>query len=55
MDTIAVVCEDLKEASVESVPRPESDDGEVLIEVDRVQLSVIDCLLHTGEQTRTMR
>lgn len=44
----AVVCTDFNESSVEEVPRPDPDPGEVLIEVDRVQLSVTECQMYRG-------
>lgn len=44
----AVVIHDFHEWSVEDVPRPEPGPGEVLIEVDRAQLSVTECRLFRG-------
>ena len=46
----AVVVDDYNEARVEEVPRPEPGQGEVLIAVDRVQLSVTECNLYRGEK-----
>lgn len=45
----AVVCHDYGESAVEEVERPEPGPGEVLIEVQRVQLSVTECNLYRGE------
>ncbi|GAB6862915.1 zinc-binding dehydrogenase [Haloplanus litoreus] len=44
----AVVCHDFGDARVEDVPRPEPGDGEVLVRVSRVQLSVTECQIYRG-------
>lgn len=44
----AVVCHDFNEAAVEDVPRPEPASDEVLVEVQRVQLSVTECQAYIG-------
>ena len=44
----AVVCTDFGESEVRDVPRPDPIDDEVLIEVERVQLSVTECSLYRG-------
>ena len=44
----AVVCTDFDESEVRDVPRPEPVDEEVLIAVERVQLSVTECSLYRG-------
>lgn len=46
----AVVCHDFEESRVEDVPRPEPAPNEVLIEVQRVQLSVTECNLYYGHE-----
>lgn len=46
----AVVCHDFEESSVEEVPVPDPDPDEVLIEVERVQLSVTECNLYRGNK-----
>lgn len=45
----AIVCHDYDESSIEEVPRPEPSSEEVLISVNRVQLSVTECRLYRGE------
>lgn len=45
----AVVCHDFNEWSIESVPRPSVGPDDVLIDVDRVQLSVTECYRFRGE------
>lgn len=45
----AVVCTDFGESAVREVPRPEPDPEEVLVAVDRVQLSVTECRLYQGD------
>ncbi|PSQ17530.1 zinc-binding dehydrogenase [Halobacteriales archaeon QS_8_69_26] len=47
----AVVCSDFQEAEVAEVPRPDPADDEVLVEVERVQLSVTECELYRGIAT----
>lgn len=42
----AVICHDFGDATVDDVPRPEPGDGEVLIRVSRVQLSVTECRIY---------
>jgi threonine dehydrogenase-like Zn-dependent dehydrogenase len=42
-----VVCYGPGDASVESRPRPTPDDGEVLVAVSRVQLSITECAIFT--------
>lgn len=44
----AVVCHDFDAADVEELPRPSPGAGEVLVEVQRVQLSVTECNLYRG-------
>jgi threonine dehydrogenase-like Zn-dependent dehydrogenase len=44
----SVVVHDVGRSSVEEVPRPEPSGEEVLIAVDRVQLSVTECRLYRG-------
>ncbi len=46
----AVVFAEFGEAAVRNVPRPEPAPGEVLVAVDRVQLSVTECQLYRGER-----
>lgn len=46
----AVVCEDFNNSQVKDVPRPSPDSDEVLISVNRVQLSVTECKLFQGEK-----
>lgn len=46
----AVVCRDFGESSVEDIPRPTPTDNEVVIRVDRVQLSVTECQMYRGKQ-----
>ncbi len=46
----AVVCTDFGRAEVREVPTPSPGPEEVLIAVDRVQLSVTECLLYRGER-----
>lgn len=46
----AVVCEDFGISSVQDVPRPNPARNEVLIKVDRVQLSVSECELYRGSE-----
>ena len=45
----AVVCHDFGEASVETVDRPSPAADEVLLDIQRVQLSVTECALYQGE------
>lgn len=45
----AVVCADFKESRIEEVPRPSPSPGEVLVAVDRVQLSITECQLYKGD------
>lgn len=45
----AVVVHDYNEATVEELPRPEPATNEVLVAVNRVQLSVTECRLYRGE------
>jgi threonine dehydrogenase-like Zn-dependent dehydrogenase len=45
----AVVTESFEEATVREVSNPEISEAEVLISVDRVQLSVTECLLFQGK------
>lgn len=45
----SVVIHGTDEWSVEDVPRPEPAAGELLVAVDRVQLSVTECRLHRGQ------
>lgn len=44
----AVICHDFNEAVVEDVPRPDPGDDEVLVEIQRVQLSVTECQAYAG-------
>lgn len=46
----AVRCDDFGESTVVDVPRPAPGDGEVLIEVARVQLSVTECQIYHGHE-----
>lgn len=46
----AIVVEEFESYRVADVDRPEPRDGEVLIEVSRVQLSVTECLLYRGKE-----
>lgn len=46
----AVLIRDYGDASVEEVPEPRPDEGEVLVEVERVQLSVTECRLYQGAE-----
>lgn len=46
----AVVCQDFDESSVEEVERPTPGRDEVLLAVDRVQLSVTECNLYRGNR-----
>ncbi|MFB6211382.1 MAG: zinc-binding dehydrogenase [Halobacteriales archaeon] len=45
----AVICRDFNDWTIESVPRPTPGPDEVLIDVDRVQLSVTECQRFRGE------
>lgn len=45
----AVYCTDFGEFEIRSAPRPTPDVSAVLVEVDRVQLSVSECKLYRGE------
>ncbi len=45
----AVVCHGFDEATVEEVDRPTPAANEVLLEIQRVQLSVTECALYQGE------
>lgn len=45
----AVVCTDFGASEVRDVPRPTPGSEEVLIRVDRVQLSVTECQMYQGE------
>lgn len=45
----AVVCPEFGESRLEDVPIPPVDMGEVLVKVQRVQLSVTECNLYHGE------
>lgn len=44
----AVICTDFNESEVRSVPRPTPGEAEVLVSVERVQLSVTECNLYRG-------
>lgn len=46
----AVVCHDFGQSTVEDIPRPEPAANEVLLEIDRVQLSVTECNLYRGNE-----
>lgn len=46
----AVVCEAFGESSVEDVPMPSVRSDEVLVDIQRVQLSVTECNLYHGEE-----
>lgn len=46
----AIVIEEFESFSVKNVDRPQPRDGEVLIDVSRVQLSVTECLLYRGRE-----
>lgn len=46
----AVVVEEFGSSSVADVERPEPGDGEVLIDVSRIQLSVTECSLFRGKE-----
>lgn len=45
----AVVVHDYNDASVEELPRPDPEPNEVLVAINRVQLSVTECRLYRGE------
>ena len=45
----AIVCHDFGESSVETVDRPSPAADEVLLDIQRVQLSVTECALYQGE------
>lgn len=47
----AVHIKDYSEFRIEEVPNPNPEENEVVIEVDRVQLSVTECMLYHGEPT----
>ncbi len=46
----AIVCHEFGESTVEDVPQPEPTADEVLLEIDRVQLSVTECNLYRGNK-----
>ena len=46
----AIVVDDFGSASVEAVPDPSVRDNELLVSVDRVQMSVTECALFQGEE-----
>lgn len=46
----AIVCHDFGESTVEDVPRPEPAAHELLLETERVQLSVTECNLYRGNE-----
>ena len=46
----AIVCHDFGESAVQTVPKPTLAKNEVLLEVQRVQLSVTECGLYHGER-----
>lgn len=46
----AIVCHDFGQSSVEDVPEPTAGPDELLIEVQRVQLSVTECNLYRGNE-----
>jgi NADPH:quinone reductase-like Zn-dependent oxidoreductase len=46
----AVVCHGFGESGVEEVPRPSPSASEVLVSVERVQLSVTECQLYRGQE-----
>lgn len=46
----AVVCHDFGESTVEEVPEPTPASDEVLLEIERVQLSVTECNLYYGNE-----
>ncbi|WP_394742900.1 zinc-dependent alcohol dehydrogenase [Natronococcus roseus] len=46
----AVVCSEFGESRVENVPMPSVNTGEVLVKVQRVQLSVTECNLYHGKE-----
>jgi len=45
----AIIFEEFGDAKVQSIPKPKPDSNEVLVSVDRVQLSVTECALFHGE------
>jgi len=45
-----VVCHDFGESTLEEVPDPTPGSGEVLLEIERVQLSVTECNLYLGNE-----
>lgn len=46
----AIVVDEFESFSVKDVDRPDPQNGEVLIDVSRVQLSVTECLLYRGRE-----
>ncbi len=46
----AVVCSDFGSAQLKDIPRPDPRQGEVVLKVRRVQLSVTECRLFRGEK-----
>lgn len=46
----AIVCHDFNDSSVKEVPAPSPDADEVLLEIQRVQLSVTECNLYRGNE-----
>lgn len=46
----AVVCHEFGESTVEDVPKPTPGPDEVLLSIDRVQLSVTECNLYYGNE-----
>lgn len=46
----AIVCHDFGQSSVQDVPKPTAGPDELLIEVQRVQLSVTECNLYQGNE-----
>lgn len=47
----AILCEDFNTSRVADIDRPTPGEGEVMIEVARVQLGVTECQLYNGEKT----
>ena len=47
----AVLFDDFGEFEVATVPNPEIDDDEVLVDISRVQLSVTECAIYQGEES----
>ncbi|WP_092816860.1 zinc-dependent alcohol dehydrogenase [Halopenitus malekzadehii] len=46
----AIVCHGFEDHSIETVPEPEPENGDVKVAIDRVQLSVTECALYRGQR-----